>query len=120
MPVTRKCFASGTPAVKLTNCVCVERDEEGKVGSRCVRPKRGGASFGLGWETHGGVLLADLLARHLANRQLRVGADVVRFLAPRIERSFAAAAAAAARLDKAALAEKKPITRPFARRILGV
>jgi len=47
-----------------------------------------------------------------------VAADVIAYLVARIERSFAAARAAVAALDAAALAEKRPITAPFARRVL--
>ena len=65
------------------------------------------------------ALLLDLLALHLANRQLRVAAPVVRYIASRLERSAAAAADAARSLDEAALAEGRPITKPFAKAALG-
>lgn len=65
-------------------------------------------------------LLSDLLAVHLANRQLKVGQEVIRFLVARLDRSAAAMAEAAERLDRAALAEKHAITRPFARKVLKV
>lgn len=66
------------------------------------------------------ALLADLLARHLRNRQLRVDVGVVRYVAARLERSAAAAEAAAARLDAAAFREQRPITKPLAKKALGL
>ena len=66
------------------------------------------------------ALMSGLLARHLAVRQLRVNHDVVAYLAARIERSAAAVANAATQLDRAALAEGRAITRPFAKKALGL
>jgi chromosomal replication initiation ATPase DnaA len=65
------------------------------------------------------ALLAGLLAKHLADRQLRVAPEVQAFLLARLPREAAAIAAAVAALDAAALAEGAPITRPFARSVLG-
>ncbi|SDE45063.1 DnaA ATPase domain-containing protein [Limimaricola pyoseonensis] len=64
-------------------------------------------------------LLAAVLAKHFADRQLVPAADVIPYLAARIERSFAAAAWAVERLDRMALAEGRPVTRALARRMLG-
>lgn len=64
------------------------------------------------------ALLGAVLVKLFADRQITVAADVIAYLVPRIERSFAAARAAAAALDAAALAEKRPITVPLARRVL--
>ncbi len=61
------------------------------------------------------ALLAALLAKHLADRQLRIGPDVAPFLLARLPRDAAAIGAAVAALDAAALAAGTPITRPFAR-----
>jgi len=66
------------------------------------------------------ALLQGLILKLFADRQLALTADVALYLARRIERSFAAAARAVARLDAAALAEKKPITRQFAARVLDI
>lgn len=65
------------------------------------------------------ALLADLLAKHFADRRVGVTPEVVRFLARRMERSAAAAGAIAERLDRAALAEKRAITMPFIKKTLG-
>ena len=64
------------------------------------------------------ALLGAVLVKLFADRQVAVTADVIAYLVPRIERSFAAARTAAAALDAAALAEKRPITVPLARRVL--
>lgn len=65
------------------------------------------------------ALLAAVLAKHFADRQLRTSPDLIAYLVTRISRSFAAAADAAARLDRAALAAKRPVTRALAREVLG-
>ncbi len=64
------------------------------------------------------ALLEALLAKHLADRQLRVGPDVQAFLLARLPREAAAIAVAVAALDAAALAAGAAITRPFARGVL--
>lgn len=63
-------------------------------------------------------LIATVLVKLFADRQKQVPAEVVGFLALRLERSFVAAQDAVARLDRAALAEHRPITVPLARRVL--
>jgi chromosomal replication initiation ATPase DnaA len=64
------------------------------------------------------ALLGAVLVKLFADRQVIVTAEVIAYLVPRIERSFAAARATAAALDAAALAAKRPITVPLARRVL--
>ncbi|MGR3466155.1 chromosomal replication initiator DnaA [Limimaricola sp.] len=64
-------------------------------------------------------LLGAVLAKHFADRQLVPMADVIPYLAARIERSFSSAAAVVARLDRMALAEGRPVNRALARRALG-
>ncbi|ARJ65881.1 DNA replication protein [Magnetospirillum sp. ME-1] len=64
------------------------------------------------------ALLAALLVKLFADRQLRVGEEVVYFLLGRMERSFAACARVVERLDHAALAGRRAVTVPLARRIL--
>ena len=53
-----------------------------------------------------------------ADRQLTVGAGVVRFLLARMERSFAAARGLVAAIDRAALESRRDITVPLARQVL--
>ena len=66
------------------------------------------------------ALLAAVLVKHFADRQLRVEPEVIAFLLPRMERSFAAAASLAERLDRQALSRGGAITVPLARRVLAL
>lgn len=61
------------------------------------------------------ALLAAILVKLFNDRQLSVGQDVLHYLIPRIERSFAAARDAVARLDASAMAQHRAISVPFAR-----
>lgn len=69
-------------------------------------------------EAPGDDLLEALLVKHFADRQIRVGSDVVRYLVTRTERSHEAIRRLADRLDRAALASSRTITIRFAREIL--
>ncbi len=60
------------------------------------------------------ALLARVLTKLFADRQLLVEAAVVDFIALRIERSLAAANAVAERLDREALAAGRPVTKRLA------
>lgn len=64
-------------------------------------------------------LLMAVLVKLFADRQVRVGEDVIEWLLTRTERSFANARRVVDRLDREALAEKKPITVRFCRQVLG-
>jgi chromosomal replication initiation ATPase DnaA len=64
------------------------------------------------------ALLAGVLVKHFADRQLNVEPEVIAFLIPRMERSFAAAANVAERLDRLALTRGGPVTVPLARQVL--
>lgn len=64
------------------------------------------------------TLLAALLVKLFSDRQLQIGAEVLNYILPRMERSFAAAYNLVAEADKLALAEKKAISVPLVRRIL--
>ncbi len=65
------------------------------------------------------ILLAAILVKLFADRQLAVGAEVLAYLVPRLERSFDAAARIVAALDRAALAAHRPVTVPLAREVLA-
>lgn len=65
------------------------------------------------------ALLAAMLVKHFADRQVRVGPGVIDCMMARIERSFAGAAAAAACVDRLSLSVGRPITVPLARRALS-
>jgi chromosomal replication initiation ATPase DnaA len=64
------------------------------------------------------ALLAAVLVKLFADRQIAVAPPLVAYLVPRIDRSFAAAHAIVDRLDRAALAEARPVTRALAQRLL--
>jgi DnaA regulatory inactivator Hda len=65
------------------------------------------------------ALLAAVLVKLFADRQLTVSHDVVMLLLSRIERSFAAAREVVAALDAASLAEKRPVSRGLVKKVLG-
>jgi chromosomal replication initiation ATPase DnaA len=65
------------------------------------------------------TLLAAILIKHFADRQLTVGDGVVDFLVRHIERSFAVAAKTVAAIDLAALSSRRRITLPLAREVVG-
>jgi chromosomal replication initiation ATPase DnaA len=64
-------------------------------------------------------LLAAVLLKQFADRQLRVAPGVVAYLVPRMERSFASASSLAAELDRRALAAGRPVTIKLARAVLS-
>jgi chromosomal replication initiation ATPase DnaA len=64
------------------------------------------------------ALLAQVLVKLFADRQLSVGGPLVDYILPRIERSFSAAAILVRELDRVALATGRPVTRQLAARIL--
>jgi chromosomal replication initiation ATPase DnaA len=61
------------------------------------------------------ALLAAVLVKHFADRQVRVAPGIIAFLVRRMERSFAAAGALAARLDRLSLSAGRPIGLALAR-----
>lgn len=64
-------------------------------------------------------LIEAVLVKLFADRQLRVEPGVIRFLSARMERSFAAARALVAALDRISLADRREITVPLARSVLA-
>ncbi|MBP7002899.1 DnaA/Hda family protein [Amaricoccus sp.] len=65
------------------------------------------------------ALLAAVLVKLFADRGVGVAPPVIRFLVARIDRSFEAAEAVVARLDRAGLARGRPITVPLAAEALA-
>lgn len=65
------------------------------------------------------ALLAAVLVKLFADRQVRVAPDVPRYLVSRIERSFAAAAEIVAALDRRAMRDQRAIKLPLVREVLG-
>jgi chromosomal replication initiation ATPase DnaA len=66
----------------------------------------------------GDALIASVLVKLFADRQLSVDEDIIAYLMPRMERSLAAARVLATRLDRAALSRGRRITRALAAEIL--
>jgi len=64
-------------------------------------------------------LVAAVLVKLFADRQLRVDGGVVTFLLSRMERSFDAARRMVAAIDEAAMAERRNITVPLVRKVLA-
>jgi len=64
------------------------------------------------------TLLASILIKLFTDRQLSVNNDVIRYILPRMERSFAAARDIVALADQIALAEKQKISLPLMRKVL--
>lgn len=63
-------------------------------------------------------LLAALLVKLFSDRQLRIGADVIHYIVPRIERSFEAAQKLVMQADSKALIEKRAVSIPLVREII--
>lgn len=63
-------------------------------------------------------LMEGLLVKLFHDRQIAVGAGVIRFMAARMERSFEAARILVEQSDSRALAEGRPVTIPLVREIL--
>ena len=66
------------------------------------------------------ALLRAVLVKLFADRQLAVDESLIGYMAMRIERSFAAARQAVARIDDEAMRRKRPLTRTLAAEILRV
>jgi chromosomal replication initiation ATPase DnaA len=64
------------------------------------------------------ALLGAVLVKHFADRQLRVAPEVIAYLLTHMERSFAAAAEMAARLDMVSLRDRRAITVSLARQLV--
>ena len=77
------------------------------------------AALAVGIRQPDDALLGALLVKQFADRQLRVAPVVVAFLIRHMERSFAAAADLAARLDRLSLRESRAITVALARTLLA-
>ena len=64
-------------------------------------------------------LVGAVMLKQFADRQLNVDPEVLTFLLARMERSFEAVGKLVAAIDEAALIEKRTITIPFAKKVLG-
>lgn len=66
------------------------------------------------------TLIAAVLVKHFADRRVPVTQEVLAFLLPRMERSFAAAERIAAAADRIALSRRREVTLPVAREALAL
>jgi chromosomal replication initiation ATPase DnaA len=64
------------------------------------------------------AVIAAVLIKLFADRQLKVGTEVVTYLLRHMERSFQAMRALVDAADAVSLAEQRPITVPLVRRLL--
>ena len=88
---------------------------------RCVLPDLGSrlaAAHAVELGAPDDALIEALLIKLFSDRQLRVGAPVVRYLLPRVERSFADLRAVVAAVDRAALSDHREITVPLVRSVV--
>lgn len=76
------------------------------------------AALTIGIDQPDDELLSALLVKLFNDRQLNVTDDVIRYLVPRIERSFDAASRLVERADRAALSQKSMVTVPLLRGLL--
>lgn len=65
------------------------------------------------------MLLASVLIKLFSDRQLTVSNDVIKYILPRMERSFVAAAELVAHADRLALAQKRGISIPLMRDVFA-
>lgn len=65
------------------------------------------------------ILLASILIKLFSDRQLVVGNDVMKYLLPRMERSFSAAREIVVMADRMALSGKQKISVPLMRKVLS-
>ena len=64
------------------------------------------------------ALIAAVLVKQFADRQLKIDADVISFMLTRMERSFEAARSMVAAIDALALSQRRNITLPLVRQVL--
>jgi len=64
------------------------------------------------------ALLSAIMVKQFSDRQINISKDVIAFLLPRMERSFAAVRAMVRAIDSLALSEKRKITVPLVRQLL--
>jgi chromosomal replication initiation ATPase DnaA len=77
------------------------------------------AAAAIGIDPPDDALLSAVLAKHFADRQVRVASDVIAYLVRRMERSPAAAKEIVAALDRAALSRRGAITIPLTNEVLA-
>lgn len=61
------------------------------------------------------TLLQNIIVKMFADRQIQIGEDALKYLMPRMERSFKFISDIVAKSDKLALSQKRPVTIPILR-----
>lgn len=64
------------------------------------------------------MLLGAVLVKMFADRQIQISEEVLNYILPRMERSFAMARNLVEKTDQLALAEKRPVSVPLIRHVL--
>lgn len=65
------------------------------------------------------MLLASILIKQFSDRQLVVGNEVIKYILPRMERSFQAVRDLVSKIDRLALSQKRSVSIPLVREALG-
>jgi chromosomal replication initiation ATPase DnaA len=65
------------------------------------------------------MLIEAVLVKMFADRQLRISPEVLRYILPRMERSFESARALVTSIDTASLEQRREITIPLVRDVLA-
>ena len=65
------------------------------------------------------TLLQNIIVKMFADRQIVIGKDVLKYIAPRMDRSFKFIGDIVAESDKLALSQKRPVTIPIIREALS-
>ena len=65
------------------------------------------------------ALLSAIIVKLFLDRQIQITPDVLRYILPRMDRSFVAARRLVTNADKMALAAKKPVSIPLMRQVLS-
>jgi DnaA regulatory inactivator Hda len=65
------------------------------------------------------TVLAGAMRKQFADRQMKVGDDIIAYTLPRMERSLEKVRELVERIDESALAEHKSVTIPFIRKLIG-
>ncbi|MGB1077630.1 MAG: HdaA/DnaA family protein [Bdellovibrionales bacterium] len=77
------------------------------------------SSQAIGIETPDDALLSAVIVKLFSDRQITISPEVLKYILPRMDRSFDAAKRLVEDADKLALSQKKPISIPIMRQVLG-
>ena len=77
------------------------------------------ASQAIGIDAPDDALLSAVIVKLFSDRQIKISPEVLRYIIPRMDRSFDAAKQLVADADKLALSQKKPVSIPIMRQVLS-